>query len=275
MKYHADAITLPAVFDQLDNLRREIFSREFALLGFDFDGTLAPIAENPDAVRMPEKNRRLLADLSRCDGVSILVLSGRSLEDLKGIVHLDRVIYGGDHGFEIEFPDGGRYLPAGESPAVSPEEINRRLAPRIRAFPGVRIDVKRFSLTVHYRQADEKTGAALGDLLQDELTGTGYLFSPGRKCWEIHPQIKWDKGAAYQLVFRRIQQEKGTGLRLYVGDDRTDESVFALMGEEDWSIIIPSAEKERKTRARYRLETQSDVTLLLEKLLEAYREKFQ
>jgi trehalose-phosphatase len=264
MNFHADSKELPVLLDHPGEFQKALHSSDFSLLGFDFDGTLAPIAENPDAVELPAETRGLLAELSECDRMSVLILSGRSLDDLKRNVRLDGIIYGGDHGFEIEFPNGGRYLPVNNIPSLKPDELNRHLSDRINSFSGVRVDVKKYSLTVHYRQADEKTAIALGEQLKEVLSGTDYSASPGRKCWEIRPRVNWNKGKAYQWVFH----QKTTGLRLYIGDDSTDESVFSVMNDEDWSVVIPSAERDRKTQARFRLDSPSDIPILLERILE-------
>src|SRR5687767_3940646 len=75
------------------------------LVGSDFDGTLAAIARTPDeAVILPEA-RAALDRLSRAPGVTVAVSSGRTLANVSAKVGLPRLIYGGNHGVEMQGPD--------------------------------------------------------------------------------------------------------------------------------------------------------------------------
>ncbi len=72
----------------------------------DYDGTLAPIVSHPDLALMSAETRRVLTHLSRMPSVSVCVMSGRSLENLRQMVNIDGITYAGSQGLEILHPDG-------------------------------------------------------------------------------------------------------------------------------------------------------------------------
>lgn len=72
----------------------------------DYDGTLAPIANHPDLAVLPEDTRAVLERLSRMPGVSVCVMSGRSLDNLRRMVAIEGITYAASQGLEILYPDG-------------------------------------------------------------------------------------------------------------------------------------------------------------------------
>ena len=72
----------------------------------DYDGTLAPIVSHPDLALMSAETRRVLTHLSRMPSVSVCVMSGRTLENLRQMVNIDGITYAGSQGLEILHPDG-------------------------------------------------------------------------------------------------------------------------------------------------------------------------
>ena len=64
------------------------------------DGTLAPIVSDPAAARMPAATAEILASLTARPGVTLAIVSGRSLSDLRTRVNT-RAILSGNHGLEI------------------------------------------------------------------------------------------------------------------------------------------------------------------------------
>jgi trehalose 6-phosphate synthase/phosphatase len=72
----------------------------------DYDGTLAPIVSHPDLALMSTETRRVLTHLSQMPSVSVCVMSGRSLDNLRKMVAIDGITYAGSQGLEILHPDG-------------------------------------------------------------------------------------------------------------------------------------------------------------------------
>lgn len=82
---------------QLSNARH-------VLLLTDYDGTLTPIVERPELANLSKDIRRLLQTLAYQRYITVGVISGRALVDLKDKVGISGIIYAGNHGLEIEGP---------------------------------------------------------------------------------------------------------------------------------------------------------------------------
>src|SRR5262245_17439172 len=75
--------------------------RPLALI-FDYDGTLTPVRPTPAEATLPAATRRGLERLAANDRITLGVVSGRALSDLRGMVKLDGVYYAGTGGIEVD-----------------------------------------------------------------------------------------------------------------------------------------------------------------------------
>src|SRR5262245_65261350 len=81
----------------------------------DYDGTLTPIVSRPEDAWLPDAMRQTLRSLAA--RLPVAILSGRDLDDVRGRVHVDGIVYAGSHGFDIAGAGGLRrelgpaYLP--------------------------------------------------------------------------------------------------------------------------------------------------------------------
>lgn len=218
------------------------------LYAFDFDGTLAPIVEHPDVARMRDQTRRLLGLLAA--RYPCVVISGRAradvLERLEG-VELARVI--GNHGAETE-----------KTTVKSRRRIQQWLAAlglQLPPLPGLWIEDKGLSLTVHYRLCTQKAEArrqilrATGTLRHARVVG-------GRQVVNLVDDKAPHKGD----VLASERDRLGCDRVLYVGDDETDEDAFGLKGY----IVAVRIGRKQRSRARYFLRTQTEIEMLLELL---------
>lgn len=84
-------------------------NHKLALL-LDYDGTLAPIAPHPDLATLPPETKNVLQRLSNHSDVYIAVISGRNVDNVKAMVGIEGITYAGNHGLEIEHPDGSKFI---------------------------------------------------------------------------------------------------------------------------------------------------------------------
>jgi trehalose 6-phosphate phosphatase len=194
----------------------------------DLDGTLAPIVERPDDVRIPEDLRQLLPVIAKRFGL-LAFISGRAINGLRGIVGLDGVAYSGNHGLEIRLADGRR-LPspdaAGHREAL--RAFARRWAPGDLGHSGVWLEDKGATLTFHYRTAPDPVRAAA--LLEGDVApsarAAGLVAAPGRMSLEIHPTAAVTKGTAARAL---VDETPGIRHAISFGDDRTDVEVWRAL----------------------------------------------
>src|ERR1051326_126116 len=227
------------------------FASSNVLLGFDFDGTLAPIALTPERARMRPRTRRLLAAVAR--RYPCVVISGRSYDDLvKRLRRLPVWYLIGNHGLEPWA--GGAGIPARVHEGA--DHLRRALAP----CPGVVVEDKTYSATVHYRRARDKrrVKAAITQAIRG-LRGVRVLG--GDQAINLIPAGGPNKGLALQRVRRILACD----LAIYVGDDETDEDAFGSAPRDQ--LLAVRVGRACRSRAGYRLRTQSDIDRLLTFLL--------
>jgi trehalose 6-phosphate phosphatase len=232
-----------------DELRR--FARSRTLVAFDFDGTLAPIVTDPDRAAMRPSTRRLLEGVA--GAYPCVVISGRSRDDvgrrLRG-VPLAGVV--GDHGLEPWHAQSKATHGARRWVPLLEEELG--------AIPGIAIEDKGLSIAVHYRQCRDKAKARARVLAAATRLGPARLLG-GKQVLNILPAGAPHKGQALERARARLQCEAA----VYVGDDETDEDVFAL-GRPGRLLGIRVGRKRGSSAAFY-VRTQRDVDRLLRALL--------
>ncbi len=229
----------------------EQFACSRTLLAFDFDGTLAPIVRDPDAAAMRALTRRRLREVALA--YPCVVISGRSRDDVSSRVRgigLREVI--GNHGIE-----------PWHAAAPVHHEVRRwipLLAARLGRLPGVVVEDKGLSLAVHYRRSREKKRdrgrilAAAAGLGEVRVLG-------GKQVLNILPAGAPHKG----LALERARTRLGCDTAIYVGDDETDEDVFAL--DQPGQLLTVRVGPKKTSSAAYYIRTQAEVDRLLGSLL--------
>ncbi|MEK6806019.1 MAG: trehalose-phosphatase [Pseudomonadota bacterium] len=228
------------------------FAGPQTLFAFDYDGTLAPIVDDPAQARMRDTTRLLLTRLAQRS--PCIVITGRSRQDVRPLlegVPLIEIV--GNHGLEAAGLEPLRY-------AARVQSWQARLQPQLQAQTGVRIENKKFSLSVHYRQSADAEAAREAILAAcAPLEG---LRRVGGKCVvNLLPVEAAHKGAALLAAHARL----GTRRVIFVGDDETDEDVFTLVLND--ALLGIRVGLSTDSQARYGLRSQNEMEALLELLV--------
>ena len=224
-----------------------------ALLAFDFDGTLAPIADRPQDARMTARTRRLLSAVAR--RYPCAVISGRARRDLRRrLGRLPLVAVTGSHGSE---GNGPRRLSRARSGV---EAWARRLRRRLGRLRGVVVERKPHGVAVHYRTAEDRE-AARAAILAEVAMLEGVRCIRGKCVVEVLPADAPTKGDALAAIRRELKPRA----TLYVGDDATDEDAFLSRGPG--GLFAVRVAPAPGTSARFRLDTQAEVEALLNALV--------
>ncbi|HEV2687162.1 MAG TPA: trehalose-phosphatase [Bryobacteraceae bacterium] len=244
-------MTLP-VFDHLAEIASTVSAAHQLFLFLDFDGTLAPIVDDPDKAYMPEETRKALRELAGKDRVFLAIISGRELSDLRERVGFKQFIYAGNHGLEISGPGMNFVEPGAALQIKALGELARHLRLRLHDIPGVEVENKVLSASVHFRRAQPERREEIDRVVRNAVESIGNLFevTMGRKVFEIRPRVSWHKGRAV----RWIKEMCGgpDALSIYLGDDATDEDAFSVLSGD----ITISVGRCARTSARYCLERQ-------------------
>jgi trehalose 6-phosphate phosphatase len=230
-------------------------ARSIALF-LDFDGTLAPLQEDPRAVGLNRSPRAALTRLAANPGVRVCIISGRGLADLRERVGVPGVCYLGVHGSDtpdVAFPPGVLRMVA---------EARGAVASRLNGHGGaIHIEDKGLAFSVHYRLAHppEVTQARkILDQVVEESAGALWVV-PGDRVWEVLPREIRGKGPATR---KQWHLAPAGALPIYIGNDGTDEAAFSALAEGLTGRVGPA----RPTRARYLLRNPAEVARFLERL---------
>jgi len=238
------------------------------LLMLDFDGTLVDLAPTPLAAALPATLRDVLAGLVARPDVTVAIVSGRRLADVRSKVGIAHGLYfAGTHGMEIE-GGGGTFLHDGlRRGRATIATLFERAAEEVAGLAGVAVEDKEYSFVLHTRQAAplikaEATRAVTAIVRPHEATGV-VRIQPGSEMLEVLPNVSWNKGDAVRWIVRRVAAPHRPVCAMYVGDDVTDEDALAALPPDGIGVVVGA----RPSIATFRLENPHAVEALLRMLL--------
>jgi trehalose 6-phosphate phosphatase len=239
------------------------------LLMLDFDGTLSPIVESPEDATIPAETKAGLEALAVLPDVTVAIVSGRTVTDVRERVGLSGLIYIGNHGRERLDP-GTTEPVATTCIPESWDELRAALVETFAPIPNARIDDKGSTIAVHHRRvADKRKGEMKWRAydLAERFEGTVH-FTEGKKVFDYFPVDAASKGSAACTL---LAQQGGIDavLSMYCGDDITDEPAFEALPPHTITVYVGLT--PGKTAARYRVDDPSAIAEMLERLLVARR----
>ena len=189
---------LPAIPPVPDPARTAFF--------FDFDGTLADIAEDPQAVELRPEVREHLDVIHRATGGATAVISGRPIQELDAFLSPLRLAAAGVHGLERRSADGTMRISEIDGDLI--REIGRPIEAFARENEGLIAEQKPGSVALHYRQRPDLEEA----------------------CRALATALQGDAIADFmeELPFR-------DRVPVFAGDDVTDEDGFRIVSR--WNGI--------------------------------------
>ncbi len=203
------------------------------LIATDFDGTLAPITDDPEQAYADPNAVAALGRLGEHVG-AVVVITGRPVRTVvrlgrfREVAGLQSMIVLGQYGVERWNAADDEYLIPPDPPQIRAvaEELPKILDPL--GLAGARIEDKGRAIAVHTRSLPDskaalaKLAAPLGDLADRY----GLVLGPGKNVWEIRAP-GMDKGAA----LRAIVDETGARQVIFAGDDLGDLPAFQAVRE--------------------------------------------
>jgi trehalose-phosphatase len=250
--------------ETFSDVRRWASNVRLHSLLLDFDGTLTPVMPDPDFVFLDATVRRVLQEIQDTGRIAIGIISGRSLEEIRGRVGICGIIYAGNHGMEIMGP-AVRYI---DRAALAAREEIQLLALRfkydLKRFENLQIRNKGLSITIHWSTPQlPEIRKEIRSMVIDAVADGGGRFTvrDAINSIDILPTTKWNKGSAAHWINRHLDVDVRNSM--YVGDDGSDEDVFATL-QEAITVKVGLADN---TRARYVLKDSAEVLTLLKLLL--------
>ena len=218
------------------------------LVATDYDGTLAPIVDDPRAAFPLREGLVALRLLAELPNTHVAVISGRALGELARLSGLGPPIHLiGSHGGEL---DSG-FLASLPAPALElRERLQREVETIARDHPALFVEPKPAGLALHYRNAPESAARRARRAVEDgPATLPGVTLKHGKEVVEL-AVVPTDKGAA----LRTVRQRLGATAVAFFGDDVTDEDAFATLTGPDLGVKVGDGPSAAQLRAPDALE---------------------
>ena len=227
------------------------------LLIFDYDGTLVPFAVHPEAARPTPSLLRVLRSLAADSRNELLLATGRDRATLDQWFNGVPTGLAAEHGAWIKEQNGDWKMQQS-----LPLDWKARLLPILEMYadrvPGAFVEEKDFSVVWHYRIADRERGSAAARELTDYLlvftASMDLQILRGNKAIEVR-KAGVNKGSAVQRWLAKNEFD----FILAIGDDLTDEDIFAVLPPSAYSFRVGPA----RTHARFRLRSPVEVLQFL------------
>jgi len=244
----------------LDAALARLAQTEVLLVALDFDGTLAPLVDDPATSRALPRSREAVLRLLDAPRTRVALISGRAIDSLREVTQLpNTVLLSGSHGVEVML-DSEPELTLTDDEKQRTEALRLALEAVAAGREGVWVEVKPAGLALHTRLAtDEVTEAATADAIARVSAIPGLTSRRGSNVLEFSVRAA-DKGDAVRQLKK---YSSATGV-FFAGDDITDEDAFAALSEGDVGVKCGSG----STVAEYSVSGPEEVAEVLHRLVE-------
>lgn len=193
-------------------------------LFLDFDGTLAELAPQPNAVRVPSGLVPTLAMLQHQLGGALAIITGRRQADIDHFLAPLRLPMASEHGAQYRFSDGSGTDMAAPDLSSALQAADQLVS----QHGGLLLEHKTSSMALHYRHAPylEKLCRDTLATAMEKMNGVEMLA--GKYVFEVKP-TGVNKGQA--IAFFMSHAPFAGRTPLFAGDDVTDEAGFAAVQE--------------------------------------------
>ncbi len=235
------------------------------ILFLDYDGTLSRIVENPEEARISDTTLKLLARLGKNPRIKgLVIVSGRDSKFIHNQVKNAYVSIASEHGARFYDRRSKKWISLGGSRPKWKSSVQSIVEDYVRCVPGSLMEVKEYGVSWHYRKSPLQFGEYQARKLFNDLETTLIHSSAsvlwGNKVIEAR-SLEANKGhfaTWYMSSYERTEMSHNTYV-VAVGDDKTDEDMFARVMEAGTAIRVGKS----ATIAPYYLDKQEDVLSLL------------
>ena len=232
------------VFKDLENIKNKLKKHNFVLL-LDFDLTLSPLVKNPANAILPKDTRILLKKLA--DKIHVVIITGRTLQDIKKRIKLNNIMYIGSHGLEYEVKGVTKTIQLSTLSNQGLKDTKKKFLQIKRKYSGVIVEDIKLTLALHYRLLlPQDKSVFLADIKKIQMGLEKYNLSGTiyKKTLEVRPKIKEDKGTASLFMLKKFGNPKQV---IYIGDGKTDEDAFRALPQG----ITIRVGKSKQSLAKY------------------------
>jgi trehalose 6-phosphate phosphatase len=265
-----DEASLP---DEVTVALERVAGAERLLVALDFDGTLAPLTDEPMSARALPESASAVRELAAAPDTVVAFVSGRTLADLAVIAQYQPgspVHLAGSHGAEFRHPESfdadaavrGTRTSARHEDSAAAEVLAPREDPHaddaadaeavcaaaeraVEHIEGAWIERKAFGFGLHTRLSSPTDAAAAAAAVDDIVARQAphWRRRSGRDILEFAWRHEGKDSAVAQL-----REQTGATAVVFAGDDVTDEDALASLGESDLGIRVGEGETAASVR---------------------------
>lgn len=231
------------------NLLDQYAAAESVLFLLDYDGCLVPFAPRPEFAMPDSELLDILQQLAASRGTDVYIVSGRDGGTLNSwLGHLPIGLVA-EHGAAVQLK-GIWYSNSASKFTEWMGDVERMMNVYVLQCAGSFVEKKQSSIAWHYRNADEGEGYECANDLYNTLNvyaaDTQLTVLSGHKVIEVK-NATYNKGTAA----RALANEKHYDLIIAIGDDKTDEDMFAQLSSMQHAVTIKVGVHD--TKAKYRV----------------------
>ena len=265
------------LFENIQIVNELLRTREKVILLTDFDGTLTPIQESPDLAILSEETRQILIKFSQDKAIFLGIITGRSLRQIKKLVHIPGILYVANYGIELEGPGIHYVSKEARKARYILWHVYMRLFKSLKHIEGMHIEDKGLSVSLHYRLVKKAKDVefimkTLTNITKPYLEKKALSLSTGKMVYEIRPPVRWNKATTIQwLLTNYFPLNFGEdALLIYLGDDKADIQVFNTLKGKELTIFVGNPSDT--SAANYYVHSPEEVKVFLEHLYEQKHE---
>lgn len=228
----------------LEQIAEIIISAQHLWLFVDYDGTLAEFAPTPDQVEPKSEVIELLRCWASISRAQVVVISGRSLQQVQNLIPIPGIVLAGTYGVELQLPTGEVVQRvAYDSVRPSVEDLKARWQTLINHQPSFFIEDKGWAVAIHARDAEaaeaDRVLAQARAMTAALALSKDYRVFDERRFFEIAPALA-HKGRTVSYLLDRFARPDV--LPLYLGDDAKDEEAFEVIKARHGLAILVAHE---------------------------------
>ena len=247
------------------DFKQRIKKAKRILLFLDYDGTLSPIVKEPHQAHLSPATKKILKNLVLKKNIVLIVITGRSIVDIKKKVGLKNIMYAGNHGLQV--------LVKNKVVLTKPADLKLYLKilkkaksvlrKKLEPIKSLIFEDKGLMFAVHYRNIKLKDVSSFKRMFKEAvkpfIETKKMKIGHGKKFFDLRPAASGNKGDAYLVFLKQLKKRKGD-LKIFIGDDLTDEDIFKRICEPDMGIRV---KRKKGSKAGYFLNNTRQVRELL------------
>lgn len=209
------------------------------LVALDFDGTLAPLVDDPMTARMTPRARAAVDALAALPDTVVALVSGRSLGHLREVAEHDDASplwLAASHGAQFWVPGTGEEpTPDDADDLALRDRLHGEITDGLAHLDGVWIEPKEFGVGVHTRRADADTTGEAREIA-DRLVAE---HAPEWRRRTGHDILEFAfRHEGKDSAVQHLRERTRAAAVIFAGDDVTDEDALRTLGAGDLGIHV-------------------------------------